>query len=67
MDSTSQIRVIGANKRITEIPRMIRKNIIRYCKPQCPQVLNEKYRSRPGIALLENVNLSQLGNKHCKI
>ena len=44
MDAFCEVIVVSADKRIAEIPRVFREDVIRYVKTECPQILDEEYR-----------------------
>ena len=52
MDAVFQVIVVCSDQRITEIPRILGKNIICSFKTQCSEVFDEENRSRYTMPIL---------------
>lgn len=63
MNTVFQVIIVCPNQRITEIPRVLSKDIVCHIKAQRAQIFDEEYRRRSGIALAEDVDLPQSGNE----
>ena len=67
MNAIFQIIIVCSDQRIPKIPCVLRKNVIRYIKTQCAQILDEKHRRRPGVSFPEYMNLPQSGYEYWKV
>ena len=59
MDAVYQVAVVGPDEGIAEVPGMLGEYVVGHIKAQRPQILYEKHRRRPGIALCKHMNLPQ--------
>ena len=63
VNAVLQVIVICPDQRITKIPSILSKNIVCHIKTQRAQIFDEEYRRCSGVALTENMDLPQSGNK----
>ena len=63
VNAVLQVIVICPDQRITKIPSILSKNIVCHIKAQRAQIFDKEYRRCSGVALTENMDLPQSGNK----
>ena len=66
VNAVFQVIVICPDQWIPKIPSVLSKNIVCHIKAQRAQILDKEYRRRSGVALTENMDLPQSGNKNAR-